>query len=138
MKYLKQMQSPAPVYKPAVPAMTEAISLPLGVPAFKPIPKVVLNAQQPISPQSTFQRKAIMYQPNSMAPNSSPSQQLYRLNNNMTYISNQITRRQAEPAAVPSFQAMPSKAMSRISTGQILQIDNNIQVSRLLWEFNDT
>lgn len=129
MKYLKQMQSPAPVYKPAVPAMTEAISLPLGVPAFKPIPKVVLNAQQPISPQSTFQRKAIMYQPNVMAPNSSPSsQQVYRLNN-VTYGSNQITRRQAENAAVPSFQAMPSKATSRLSSGQLMQIENNIQVS---------
>lgn len=126
LKYIKQLQSPGPVYKPvaAAPAMTEAISLPLGVPAFKPIPKVFTNAQPTSSSsQSTFNRKTIMYQPTSFqgstGNNDQQQQQLSRLN------TNQIVRRQSN-SNIPSFQAMPSKsAMSRISTGQIVQIDNN-------------
>lgn len=142
MKYLKQLQqqSPGPVYKPvAPPAMTEAISLPLGVPAFKPIPKVFTSAQQQqassTSSQSTFNRKSAMYQPTSFQGsetnrNNNAQQQLSRLS------SNQIVRRQSD-SNIPSFQTIPPprSAMSRISTGQIIQIDNNynnIQVGQLI------
>lgn len=45
--------------------MTEAVSLPLGVPAFRPVPKTysVLSTPAPItSAQSTFNRKVMQQQ----------------------------------------------------------------------------
>lgn len=122
---MNKLQSPGPVYKPNAPAMTEAISLPLGVPAFKPIPKVfTANGQQisssPSSSQSTFNRKTIMYQQPTIIQSSGVAQQ------QLSRINNQVMRRQTSESSIPSFQAMPPpSAMSRISTGPIAQIDNN-------------
>lgn len=46
--------------------MTEAVSLPLGVPAFRPVPKTysVLSTQPPItSAQSSFNKKVMQQRP---------------------------------------------------------------------------
>lgn len=46
--------------------MTEAVSLPLGVPAFKPVPKTysVLSTRAPITnPQNTFNKKVMQQRP---------------------------------------------------------------------------
>lgn len=142
----------APIfYKQHTPvAMTEAKSLPLGVPAFKPLrPSVMTNRSSPKQPnsldvmrqklhiqsalqatqalptnqppQNTFNRKAAMYQ----TPNLALA--------NLTFMHAQTQLGQSEPVPisplanafkVPAFQAMPS-SVTRVSGGQIVQLSPN-------------
>lgn len=57
---------PPVIYQKAnAPAMTEAISLPLGVPPFRPVPKTysVLSTKPPTNAQNTFNKKVMQQRP---------------------------------------------------------------------------
>lgn len=124
----------APIfYKRNTPqAMTEAQSLPLGVPAFKPLkPSVSTNIQSMIKRTTELPatRKDALHQ--YPAPNLQAA--------NLTFIQSQLAQSPAQnskkppmvisPQAnafkvpVPAFQALPS-SVSRISTGQIIHTDD--------------
>lgn len=122
----------APIfYKRNTPqAMTEAQSLPLGVPAFKPLkPSASTNIQSMIKRTTELPappRKEALHQ--YPAPNLSAA--------NLTFIQSQLAQHPArnhktQPmvispqanAFVPAFQALPS-SVSRISTGQIIHSDD--------------
>lgn len=122
----------APIfYKRNTPqAMTEAQSLPLGVPAFKPLkPSLTTNIQSMIrrTTEIPATRKDALHQ--YPAPNLSAA--------NLTFIQSQLAQNpsrnhktppmvispQANAFKVPAFQALPS-SVSRISTGQIVHTDD--------------
>lgn len=124
----------APIfYKRNTPqAMTEAQSLPLGVPAFKPLkPSVTTNIQTMIKRTTEIPaaRKNALHQ--YPAPNLSAA--------NLTFIQSQLAQNPSRnhktppivisPQAnafkvpVPAFQSLPS-SVSRISTGQIIHTDD--------------
>lgn len=129
----------APIfYKRNTPqAMTEAQSLPLGVPAFRPLKtSATTNIQTMLKKASDISatRKGALHQypaPDLMAAN-------------LTFIQSQLAQTNAatgpiisrpmviSPQAnafknpVPAFQALPS-SVSRISTGQIVHTDNEIR-----------
>lgn len=123
----------APIfYKRNTPiAMTEAQSLPLGVPAFRPLkPSTTTNVQSMIK-KTTATRKGALHQyaaPNLSIANMTfiQSQQLAHANagikTNPMVISPQAN---AFKSAVPAFQALPS-SVSRISTGQIVHVDKGV------------
>lgn len=127
----------APIfYKRNTPqAMTEAQSLPLGVPAFKPLKSVAAAT----SVQSMI-RKA-----NEVPSTSKDALQQYPAPNlsaaNFTFIQSQRAQNAGPASAnpmvispqanafkvpVPAFQALPS-FVSRISTGQIVHTDNEFR-----------
>lgn len=123
----------APIfYKRNTPqAMTEAQSLPLGVPAFKPLKaSVTTNIQSMIkrTTETPAPRKEALHQ--YPAPNLSAA--------NLTFIQSQLAQNpkhnhkgpmvispqaNAFKVPVPAFQALPS-SVSRISTGQIIHSDD--------------
>lgn len=125
----------APIfYKRNTPqAMTEAQSLPLGVPAFKPLKSSVTTNIQSMIKRTTeipAPRKEALHQ--YPAPNLSAA--------NLTFIQSQLAQNPTRnhktqpmvisPQAnafskvpVPAFQALPS-SVSRISTGQIIHSDD--------------
>lgn len=130
----------APIfYKRNTPqAMTEAQSLPLGVPAFRPLKtSATKNIQSMLknANDATVTRNGAMHQypaPDLMAAN-------------LTFIQTQLAQSNAvgpiktkpmviSPQAnafkvpVPAFQALPS-SVSRISNGQIVHADNEIRKS---------
>lgn len=127
----------APIfYKRNTPiAMTEAQSLPLGVPAFRPLkPSTTTNIQSMFkkTTDTTATRKGALHQyaaPNLSIANMTfiQSQQLAHANagikTNPMVISPQAN---AFKVAVPAFQALPS-SVSRISTGQIVHVDKSVQ-----------
>lgn len=115
--------------------MTEAQSLPLGVPAFKPLKtSTTANIQTMLKKTSelTATRKGALHQ--YPAPNLSAA--------NLTFIQSQLAHPNARPAnanpmvispqanafKVPAFQSLPS-SVSRVQSGQIVQTDNNIRKS---------
>lgn len=126
----------APIfYKRNTPiAMTEAQSLPLGVPAFRPLKtSATTNIQSMLkkTTETTATRKGALHQ--YPAPNLSAA--------NLTFIQSQLAQTnagiKAKPmvispqanafkVAVPAFQALPS-SVSRISTGQIVHVDRDAQ-----------
>lgn len=123
----------APIfYKRNTPqAMTEAQSLPLGVPAFRPLkPSATTNIQSMLKRTTELpatRREALHQYP---APNLSAA--------NLTFIQSQLAQNptrnhhktppmvispQANAFKVPAFQALPS-SVSRISSGQIIHADD--------------
>lgn len=123
----------APIfYKRNTPlAMTEAQSLPLGVPAFRPLKTSTTNNIQSMlkktSESTQGTRKAALHQ--YPAPNLSAA--------NLTFIQSQLAQpntgiktkpmvispqANAFKVSVPAFQALPS-SVSRISSGQIVHVD---------------
>lgn len=143
----KQLELPtttrAPIfYKRNTPiAMTEAKSLPLGVPAFRPLktpalPNLMKNVQSIAAKKQNdltpneFNRKAALYQfqaPNLSAANLSFIQSQMTLQNHHTKkrVNPMVISPQANAFKVPAFQALPS-SVSRISTGQIVHANSNI------------
>lgn len=129
----------APIfYKRNTPqAMTEAQSLPLGVPAFRPLKtSATTNIQsmlKKVTDVSATRKGALHQYP---APDLTAA--------NFTFIQTQLAQSNAghikskpmviSPQAnafkvpVPAFQALPS-SVSRISTGQIVHADNEIRKS---------
>lgn len=122
--------------------MTEAKSLPLGVPAFKPLkagvplsPNLESNIQTMVhkkqmeASQNVFNRKAAVYQfpaPNLSAANVSFIQsQLAQQNHATKRKDPMVISPQANAFKVPAFQALPS-SVSRISTGQIVHANSNL------------
>lgn len=122
--------------------MTEAKSLPLGVPAFKPLkagvplpPTLESNIQSMVhkkqmeASQNAFNRKAALYQfpaPNLTAANLSFIQsQLAQQNHAAKRKDPMVISPQANAFKVPAFQALPS-SVSRISTGQIVHANSNL------------
>lgn len=125
----------APIfYKRNTPqAMTEAQSLPLGVPAFRPLkPSATTNIQSMVrrTTELPATRKEALHQ--YPAPNLSAA--------NLTFIQSQLAAQNparnhktppmvispqanAFKVPVPAFQALPS-FVSRISTGQIIHSDD--------------
>lgn len=110
--------------------MTEAQSLPLGVPAFKPL-KSTTNIQSMLrkTSESPLNRKpAVMHQypvPNLSAANLTFIQsQLMQPNG--AKINPMVISPQANAFKVPAFQALPA-SVSRISTGQIVHADSDIR-----------
>lgn len=124
----------APIfYKRNTPqAMTEAQSLPLGVPAFRPLkPSATTNIQSMVkrTTETPATRKEALHQ--YPAPNLSAA--------NLTFIQSQLAHNptrnhktqpmvispqaNAFKVPVPAFQALPS-SVSRISTGQIIHSDD--------------
>ncbi|XP_055301869.1 uncharacterized protein LOC129568231 isoform X2 [Sitodiplosis mosellana] len=126
----------APIfYKRNTPqAMTEAQSLPLGVPAFRPLKTSATNNIQTLlkkASDSTVTRNGALHQ--YPAPDLTAA--------NLTFIQTQLAHTnaagpiktkpmvispQANAFKVPAFQALPS-SVSRISTGQIVHTDNEIR-----------
>ncbi|XP_055644091.1 homeobox protein 13 isoform X2 [Toxorhynchites rutilus septentrionalis] len=100
---IQNLQKPTqgtPAYvSPATNLMTKATSLPLGVPAFKPLPKHEPEPNQLMNQTSSFH--------NPPAPNQ------------------QIIYKDASIQKVPAFQAMP-QSVSRISTGPVIHVDNKL------------
>lgn len=126
----------APIfYKKSKPvAMTEAKSLPLGVPAFKPLKSMATmetNIQQIAkkNADAAFNRKAALYQfvaPNLSVANESfihtqMAQQMQQMNGHNRR-NPMVISPQANAFTVPAFQALPS-SVSRISTGQIVNVN---------------
>lgn len=127
----------APIfYKRNTPqAMTEAQSLPLGVPAFRPLKTSASNNIQTMIKKTNelpATRKGALHQ--YPAPNLSIA--------NLTFIQSQLAQSNTGPVKtnpmvispqanafkvpVPAFQALPS-SVSRISTGQIVHADKDIR-----------
>lgn len=103
--------------------MTEAKSLPLGVPPFKPLKlsDPITNSFQTLqhsAPTQNIVKKAAIYQDsNTHANHMTNSGQLantQKMVNNMKY---------------PAFQALPS-SVSRVSTGQIIHVDTADKMSQ--------
>ncbi|XP_053690709.1 uncharacterized protein LOC128739257 [Sabethes cyaneus] len=121
-----------PTYvSPASNLMTKATSLPLGVPAFKPLPKSdpePVRYNPPMLPTSfslkTPQTPDISFQNQLMNQTSSfhrPSRITATApNQHVIYKDASIQVQQ-----VPAFHAMPD-SVSRISTGPVIQIDNKL------------
>lgn len=122
--------------------MTEAKSLPLGVPAFKPLkagiplpPSLESNIQTMVhkkqmeASHNAFNRKAALYQfaaPNLTAANVSFIQsQLAQQSHAAKRKDPMVISPQANAFKVPAFQALPS-SVSRISTGQIVHANSNL------------
>lgn len=135
--------------------MTEAVSRPLGVPAFRPIPPSIseVGKRATIQPnpeaQNTFNRKTMQQYPSNIMSQVSVAirpprivlNKYFAQINNLTFATGQPFQappvhgssaiqkipKSAMPVSnignVPAFQAMPS-SVSRISTGQIVHIDN--------------
>ncbi|XP_055607966.1 uncharacterized protein LOC129755477 isoform X2 [Uranotaenia lowii] len=97
---------------PAAQLMTKATSLPLGVPAFKPLPSVEPN--QLMNQTSSFHR------PSRITAAAIPSTASTAPNQHIIYKDSAISVQQ-----VPAFHAMP-ESVSRISTGPVIQIDNKL------------
>lgn len=135
----------APIfYKRNTPqAMTEAQSLPLGVPAFKPLKSsTTTNIQSMLKKTSdaplNYGRKPALH------PHQQPGLHPYPAPNlsaaNLTFIQSQLMQKhplgakpnpmvispQANAFKVPAFQALP-ESVSRISNGQIVHADNDIR-----------
>lgn len=122
--------------------MTEAKSLPLGVPAFKPLkagvplpPNLESNIQSMVHKkqmevsQNAINRKATVPQfptPNLTAANLTFIQtQLANQNHATKRKDPMVISPQANAFKVPAFQALPS-SVSRISTGQIVHANSNL------------
>lgn len=123
----------APIfYKRNTPqAMTEAQSLPLGVPAFKPLKTAVTTNIQTMVKRTNevpATRKDAMHQypaPNLSAVNLTFIQSQLAQSPNSNKVNPMVISPQAnafKAPAVPAFQALPS-SVSRISTGQIVHTD---------------
>lgn len=123
----------APIfYKRNTPqAMTEAQSLPLGVPAFKPL-KSTTNIQSMLKKpnESSLNRRGAMHQqasPNLSAANLTFIQsQLMQQNGGIAKTNPMVISPQANAFRVPAFQALPA-SVSRISNGQIIHANNDIR-----------
>lgn len=126
----------APIfYKRNTPqAMTEAQSLPLGVPAFKPLKSTVTtNIQSMLKKTSELpspSRKDALHQypaPNLSAANMTFIQSQLAQQANSNKIAPMVISPQANAfkVPVPAFTALPSQlhTISRISTGQIVHSD---------------
>lgn len=129
----------APIfYKRNTPqAMTEAQSLPLGVPAFRPLKtSATTNIQSMLTKASNVAatRKNALHQypaPDLMAANLTFIQsQLAQTNVGSIKTKPMVISPQANAfkVPVPAFQALPS-SVSRISNGQIVHTDNEIRKS---------
>lgn len=105
--------------------MTEAVSLPLGVPAFRRIPSNPYSVDDrtgvaKADGQDSFTKKASMY----------PQDKLSVPISNLTYRTTSVIQKIPHPNMptqtfeVPAFQAMPS-SVSRIATGQIVPMNHN-------------
>ncbi|EDS28862.1 chitin binding protein [Culex quinquefasciatus] len=121
-----------PVYvSPANSLMTKASSLPLGVPAFRPLPKPepepvsyvptlvpkTFSLKTPQTPDLSFQNQLMNQTSSFHRPSritSAPP------NHHIVYKDSSI-----QVQKVPAFQAMP-ESVSRISTGPVIQIDNKL------------
>ncbi|XP_021705676.1 uncharacterized protein LOC5572844 isoform X1 [Aedes aegypti] len=122
-----------PLYvSPATTQMTKATFLPLGVPAFKPLPKSDTEAVRydPVAAQRNFSLKTpqtpdLSFQNQLMNQTSSfhrPSRITAAAapNQHIVYKDNTI-----HVQKVPAFHAMP-ESVSRISTGPVIQVDNKL------------
>ncbi|XP_062716030.1 uncharacterized protein LOC109425466 isoform X2 [Aedes albopictus] len=97
-----------PLYvSPATTQMTKATFLPLGVPAFKPLPKSDAESNQLMNQTSSFHR------PSRITSSAAPNQHI-------VYKDNTV-----HVQKVPAFHAMP-ESVSRISTGPVIQVDNKL------------
>ncbi|XP_065076123.1 uncharacterized protein mtg isoform X2 [Ochlerotatus camptorhynchus] len=97
-----------PLYvSPATALMTKATSLPLGVPAFKPLPRKNPEPNQLMNQTSSFHR------PSRITAAGAPNQHIVYKDNNI------------HVQKVPAFHAMP-ESVSRISTGPVIQVDNKL------------
>lgn len=117
--------------------MTEAQSLPLGVPAFKPLKtSATTNIQSMLKKtnEASATRKSALHQypaPNLMAANLTFIQtQIAQANGGAIKTNPMVISPQANAfkVPVPAFQALPS-SVSRISSGQIVHTDNEIRKS---------
>lgn len=124
----------APIfYKRNTPqAMTEAQSLPLGVPAFRPLKSAAATNIQSIMKKTNdvpATRKEALHQypaPNLSAANLTFIQSQLAQNANANKINPMVISPQANAfnrPAVPAFQALPS-SVSRIPNGQIVHTDD--------------
>ncbi|XP_037041412.1 uncharacterized protein LOC119078071 isoform X1 [Bradysia coprophila] len=113
-------------------AMTEAVSLPLGVPAFRPVPKTysVLSTQPPMTAaQSSFNRKVMQQRPMQIQLANVTYVKPVRV---QTSVVQSIPKPQMEQTStqftVPAFQALP-QSVTKISSGQIVQLDSKKAVN---------
>lgn len=123
-----------PIYvSPASALMTKATSLPLGVPAFKPLPKrnepepvrynptmvqKSFSLKTPQTPDVSFQNQLMnqtssFHRPSRITAAGAPNQHIVYKDNNISV------------QKVPAFHAMP-ESVSRISTGPVIQVDNKL------------
>lgn len=128
----------APIfYKRNTPqAMTEAKSLPLGVPAFRPLKTSATNTIQSMlknGNDASVTRNGAMHQypaPDLMAANLTFIQTQLAKTNTVGPIKTKpmviSPQANAFKVPVPAFQALPS-SVSRISSGQIVHADNQIR-----------
>ncbi|XP_055382934.1 uncharacterized protein LOC129613053 isoform X2 [Condylostylus longicornis] len=105
---------------PPVALMTQAASLPLGVPAFRPIPYPLerpenirrnLLLMQPQNPKVAINNKVIQPSPYKLIDRNYPTNVAPSIQMSM-------------PKAIPPFQSIP-QSVSRISTGQTVEIESN-------------
>lgn len=123
----------APIfYKRNTPqAMTEAQSLSLSVPAFKPL-KSTTNIQSMLkkpNESSSLNRRGAIYQqatPNLAAANLTFIQSQLMQQNAGARINPMVISPQANAFRVPAFQALPT-SVARISSGQIIHTNNDIR-----------
>lgn len=122
-----------PIYvSPATALMTKATSLPLGVPAFKPLPRndpepvrydptmvqKSFSLKTPQTPDLSFQNQLMnqtssFHRPSRITAAGAPNQHIVYKDNNI------------HVQKVPAFHAMP-ESVSRISTGPVIQVDNKL------------
>ncbi|KXJ70672.1 hypothetical protein RP20_CCG022796, partial [Aedes albopictus] len=122
-----------PLYvSPATTQMTKATFLPLGVPAFKPLPKSDAESvrydpvaaqrnfslKNPQIPDLSFQNQLMnqtssFHRPSRITSSAAPNQHI-------VYKDNTV-----HVQKVPAFHAMP-ESVSRISTGPVIQVDNKL------------
>lgn len=127
---IRMMQAPAPapmkMSQRMSPAMTQATSLPQGVPAFKPIPKLdnqEESIRQALQAAATNNRRTqtmqyeLPYTPINKAIATQLSTNPTRSYNNNNKVPSTITH-------YTTFQSLP-QSISRISTGPIVQYDRN-------------
>lgn len=100
--------------QPPVPAMTEAQSLPLGVPRFKTIPKETLKVKENMFKMQTIQPPFPKYQDNRQLTGAERFLKTMASTGVQT-IPERVSPVYAEP--VPAFQALPSS----ITTAQLMQ-----------------
>lgn len=111
--------------------MTEAKSLPLGVPPFRPIKLsdslLTTKLNNSISSQNIVKKAAIYSEPK--APNQNSL--LYNQRNTMANMQKIGTT-----GKLPAFQALPS-SVSRISSGEIIHLDgtSNRRTSQVIFFF---
>lgn len=97
--------------------MTEAKSLPLGVPPFRPIKLTDSLLTSKLNHSRTSQnivKKAAIYHDPKVPTNSL----MFNQRNTMTHV-----HKNGDNVKLPAFQALPS-SVSRISTGEIIHLDD--------------